>query len=85
MAQLHYHHNIILKWESEGVPFCSHAYVPEDHPLTGVAFHEREDETHVFKVSTNNTCDVLTLCVCYVYMCVSVCTCTCMCIALVSC
>ena len=59
VAQLHYHHNI-LKWESEGVPFCSHAYVPEDHPLTGVPFHEREDETYVFKVSTNNTC----MCVC---------------------
>ena len=49
MAQLHYRHDI-LKWESQGVPFCSHIYVPEDHPLTGFPFYEREDEAHVFKV-----------------------------------
>ena len=51
MAQLHYRHDI-LKWESQGVPFCSHIYVPEDHPLTGFPFYEREDEAHVFKVCT---------------------------------
>ena len=25
-------------------------YVPEKHPITKQAFHEREDEGHVFKV-----------------------------------
>ena len=49
LAQLHYHHEI-LKWESKGVPFRSHLYVPEHHPLTGMPFHEREDEAHVLKV-----------------------------------
>lgn len=37
-------------WESEGVPFRNHLHVPEDHPLTGYMFCEREDEGHVFKV-----------------------------------
>ena len=39
-----------MEWEKKGVPFRSHVYVPEIHPLTGVPFHEREDEAHVFKV-----------------------------------
>lgn len=50
LSQLQYKHDI-LQWEIQGVPFCSSLYVPEDHPVTGVAFHEREDETHVFKVA----------------------------------
>lgn len=49
LSQLHYRHQI-LEWEKKGVPFSSHIYVPEDHPLTGMPFHEREDEGHVFKV-----------------------------------
>ena len=49
LAQLHYHHEI-MEWERRGVPFRSHMYVPEDHPLTNMPFHEREDEAHVFKV-----------------------------------
>ena len=32
------------------MPFRSHIYVPEIHPVTECEFHEREDEGHVFKV-----------------------------------
>ncbi len=49
VAQLHFHHEV-TEWEKKGVPFSSHMYVPEIHPLTGLPFHEREDEAHVFKV-----------------------------------
>ena len=49
LAQLEFQYEI-LEWEKKGIPFCSHVYVPEVHPLTGVPFHEREDEAHVFKV-----------------------------------
>ena len=49
ISQLDYQY-LILEWEKKGVQFRSHVYVPEVHPLTGVQFHEREDETHVFKV-----------------------------------
>lgn len=49
LAQLEYQHQI-MEWEARGVPFRSHAYVPEVHPLTETVFHEREDEGHVFKV-----------------------------------
>lgn len=49
MAQLQFRHDI-LEWESKGVPFSSHLYVPEIHPTTNQPFHEREDEAHVFKV-----------------------------------
>ena len=42
----------ICKWDSElGVPFQTHMYAPEKHPMTQKDFHEREDEGHVFKVS----------------------------------
>ena len=34
----------------EGVPFSTHIYVPETHPVTNMPFHEREDEGHVCKV-----------------------------------
>ena len=50
LAQLQYKHDI-LEWERKGVSFCSRLYVPEVHPITGQQFYEREDETHVFKVS----------------------------------
>ena len=49
LAQFHYRKEV-LEWEKKGVPFRTHAYVPEEHPLTGLPFHEREDEAHVFKV-----------------------------------
>ena len=43
----------VLEWETKGVPFRTHAYVPEVHALTGSQFHEREDEAHIFKVILN--------------------------------
>lgn len=49
LAQLEYRYQI-LYWTSKGVPFRWHFYVPELHPITSEAFHEREDEGHVFKV-----------------------------------
>ena len=44
----------IKQWESKGVPFSCHLYVPERHPITGCIFCEREDEGHVFKVRKKN-------------------------------
>ena len=49
LAQLEFSHEVKV-WDSKGVPFCSHLYVPEIHPETQSIFHEREDEGHVFKV-----------------------------------
>ena len=49
LVQLEYKYEI-LQWEKKGIPFCSHINVLEVHPLTGVHFHECEDEAHVFKV-----------------------------------
>ena len=49
LAQLHYKYEV-LEWEKKGVPFKSHIYVPEVHPITKCPFHEREDETHILKV-----------------------------------
>ena len=43
LALLEYRHQV-MEWEEKGVPFRSHAYVPEVHPLTKTDFHEREDE-----------------------------------------
>ncbi len=54
LAQLHYRYEI-MEWERKGVPFRSHIYVPEVHPVTGLPFHEREDEAHVFKVLLKQT------------------------------
>ena len=50
-----------MEWEKKGVPFRSHVYVPEVKPLTGIPFHEREDEAHVFlkyviMPANTNTC-----------------------------
>lgn len=50
LAQLEFTFEV-RKWDMQGVPFRTHLYVPEEHPLTGVGFCEREDEGHVFKVS----------------------------------
>lgn len=49
LAQLEYRYEVEC-WEKNGVPFKSHIYVPENHPLTGEMFCEREDEGHVLKV-----------------------------------
>ena len=51
LAQLEYSYQI-CKWDDGGVPFRTHMYVPEKHPLTedGSEFHEREDFAHVLKV-----------------------------------
>lgn len=49
VAQMEYRHQI-HQWVEKGVPFTTHLYVPETHPLTRATFHEREDEGHVFKV-----------------------------------
>ena len=46
MAQLEVQYEI-LEWEKKGIPFCSYVYAPEVHPLTGVPFHEPEDEARV--------------------------------------
>lgn len=43
---------IVNEWHRKGIPFRDHLYVPEVHPDTGVEFCEREDEGHVFKVSS---------------------------------
>ena len=51
MAQLEYTYQINT-WHTKGVPFKHHVYVPEIHPSTSIEFCEREDEGHVFKVST---------------------------------
>lgn len=40
----------VQTWDKKGVPFRTHMYVPEVNPITGMEFHEREDEAHVFKV-----------------------------------
>ena len=50
LAQLEYKYQINL-WQSKGVPFKNHLYVPEVHPVTGLDFCEREDEAHALKVS----------------------------------
>ncbi len=49
LAQMEYTYTV-RKWDAQGVPFKSHIYVPEVHPITGSVFHEREDEGHVLKV-----------------------------------
>ncbi len=40
--------NTVKLWEARGVPFRTHLYVPEKHPVTNAVFHEREDEGHVY-------------------------------------
>ena len=47
--QFHYAHEI-RKFESQGIPFNVHMYVPEYHPDTNEIFFEREDDAHLIKV-----------------------------------
>ena len=39
LAQLEYTHQVRL-YDAQGIPFCSHLYVPEAHPETGATFLE---------------------------------------------
>ena len=45
----------VCKFDNEGIPFRTHLYVPEIHPVSQMPFCEREDEAHVLKVSKTNT------------------------------
>lgn len=49
IAQLVYRYRI-SKFDSEGVPFRTNAYVPENDVITKELFHDREDHNHVLKV-----------------------------------
>ena len=49
LAQMEFQH-VVRSWDRKGVPFRTHMYVPEIHPVLGTEFHEREDEGHIFKV-----------------------------------
>lgn len=50
LAQLEFTH-IVRDYARQGVPLDKHLHVPEDHPVTGSTFCEREDNGHVLKVS----------------------------------
>ena len=52
LAQLEFSHNV-HEYDSNGVPFRYHLYVPEIHPISGTEHHEREDDAHVLKVTSN--------------------------------
>lgn len=54
-AQLEYTQQV-LYYQSIGVPFRTFMYVPETNPITGVEFHEREDDAHILKVKHALTC-----------------------------
>ena len=49
LAQFEYIYQV-CDWDKKGVPFKTHFYVPEVHPITGAEFHKREDDAHVLKV-----------------------------------
>ncbi len=49
LAQLEFQYQV-LEYEKKRVPFRSHMYVPEVHPISGLEYHEREDDAHVLKV-----------------------------------
>ena len=49
VAQLEYSHQV-SEYDRAGVPFRTYMYVLEVHPITGMEFHEREDDAHVLKV-----------------------------------
>ena len=51
LAQLEFTHTV-KDYDNRGVPFRTHLYVPEVHPVTGKTFYEREDPGHVLKVRT---------------------------------
>ena len=46
LAQFDYCHQVCC-WDQTGVPFKTHLYVPEVHPVTKEEYHEREDDAHV--------------------------------------
>ena len=50
LAQREYTYQV-LKYEEMGIPFRTHIYVPEIHPVSGMENHEREDDAHVLKVN----------------------------------
>lgn len=50
LAQFEFSYQI-RKYDEQGIPFRTHLYVPEVHPVTGTTFYEREDEAHVLRVS----------------------------------
>lgn len=58
IAQMEFSYQVCRWNDEEGVPFRTHLYVPEKHPITKQYFHEREDEGHVFKVIQ---CIILTI------------------------
>ena len=49
LSQLEFSYTV-RKYDTDGIPFCSHLHVPETHPVTGETFCEREDPAHVLKV-----------------------------------
>ena len=55
IPQMEFNHQV-NQWAVKGVPFKTHLYVPEKHPVTQTQFHEREDEGHVFKVYAIEIC-----------------------------
>ncbi len=59
LAQLEFSYQV-CQWDSNGVPFRKHVYVPEIHPQTQQSFHEREDKPHVLKVCNH---DLYALCI----------------------
>ena len=60
LAQLEYKYEI-CRYDSLGIPFCQHMYVPETNSVTYRSYHEREDEAHVLKVSRFLCLDVYTV------------------------
>ena len=52
VTQMDYTHQIQM-WQSKGVPFDIHLYVPEIHPDTNEIFYEQEDVVHLLKVRVN--------------------------------
>ena len=49
LAQIEFNYQVLL-YEEQGIPFRTHLYVPEVHPVSGQEYHEREDDAHVLKV-----------------------------------
>ena len=46
LAQLEFQYHV-LKYKKRRVPFRTHLYVPEVHPLSGQEYHEQEDDARV--------------------------------------
>lgn len=49
LAQLDFSHQV-LDYDSRGIRFRTHIYIPEIHPVSCSEYHEREDDAHVLKV-----------------------------------